>query len=492
MTYQEILDRFPTLRVMVVGDIYLDENVFGAVTEISLEAPIPVYEVHERRYNPGAAGNAACNVASLGAQTYMVGLIGDDNNGRIVTEEFEGRGVDCSGLVVDPERPTNTYGKLRAGGHNAPSQEILRTDTPKPVAPTGALEARLLQRIRDLAGRVDAILVGDQANAVVTPQVLDTIRDVAREHTLWTVADSRARAGIFTDFDLIVPNDVEAGLAAGVEIVDEATLQQAGEALLKQTRNVFITQGKDGITWFNREGESGNAPARAAQVVDVTGAGDTVAATAMLVLAAGGSLQQAAELGNYAAGVAVGQPGVVTVPRSALEEALTGTGRSPKVKTLDAMVAEVKRLRQEGKRVVWTNGCFDILHVGHITYLLKAHEEGDVLIVGLNSDDSVRGIKGNIQGQVRPVVNENDRALVLSALCCVDYIIVFDEPTPMKALQALRPDVYVKGGDYSIDTIEQTERHFIESYGGRIAILPGVEGHSTTNIIDRVMRDELP
>ena len=483
MTLTEILDRFSRLRVMVVGDVYLDENVFGAVTEISLEAPIPVYEVHERRYNPGAAGNAACNLAAMGAITRMVGVIGADTNAAIVSREFEARGVDISGLVVDPQRPTNTYGKLRAGGHNAPSQEILRTDTPKPVPVSGDVEAQIVKYIQDNAKAVDAILVGDQVNAVITPKVLDAIRACAQEHQLLTVADSRTRAGIFGAFDLIVPNDNEAGLAAGIDIVDDESLNQAGNKLLEQVQNVFITRGKLGITWFTQGSMSGTAPACALQVIDVTGAGDTVAAVATLTLAAGGTLEQAAQLGNIAAGIAVAQPGVVTVSLTELEDALSITGQSPKVKSIGALEIIVKQLRKDGQKVVWTNGCFDILHVGHISYLLNARKQGDVLIVGLNSDLSVQSIKG----PDRPVVKEDDRALVLSALSCVDYIVIFNDPTPMPQLSALHPDVYVKGGDYTIDTIVQEERRLVEGYGGKIAILPGVEGKSTTNIIDRVL-----
>jgi len=480
-----IIAKFDGLRVLAVGDIYLDENVFGAVTGVSLEAPIPILEVHERRCNPGAAGNAACNCASLGAKTWMVGVVGDDTNAGVVKHEFGVRGVDTSGVVTDPNRPTNTYGKLRAGGHNIPLQEVLRTDTPKPTLISGDVEARVIEEIRRRAPEVDAILLGDQVCSTITQSVLEAIVACAREHGLVTVADSRDRAGMFTGIDVVVPNDKEAGLAAGVDVVDGATLRQAGAALLKTARNVMITLGPKGIAVFPESGGMEIVPIKPVEAVDVTGAGDTVAATVILTLAAGGTLQEAAFLANAAAGIAVVQEGVVTVSRLELEDALFGNYGPAKLKRVESLQPVLRKLREEGKRIVWTNGCFDILHVGHITYLLSARAQGDVLVVGLNSDRSVRENKG----PDRPVVNEQDRALVLSALECVDYVVVFDGKTPMPLLDALRPDVYAKGGDYTIDTIVQEERRLVEGYGGEIAIIPGVAGHSTTNIIDRITGD---
>ena len=311
--YLELLDRFKQARVMVVGDIYLDENVNGVVTGISLEAPIPVYEVHERRHNPGAAGNAACNVASLGAKTYMVGVTGKDVNADVVLREFAVRNVDTSGVVVDPNRPTNTYGKLRAGGHNIPTQEILRTDTPKPTFIQGEVEDHVIANIRARAPEVDAIVVGDQVSSVATERVLAEVVAVAKRHKLLTVGDSRERAGALKGFDVIVPNDREAGVGAGIPVVDEASLYAAGKALLKGCKSALVTRGPEGITVFAENGDVHNVPIVPCNVVDVTGAGDTVTAAVTLTLLAGGSLHDAAVIGNAAASVAVGQEMVVTV-----------------------------------------------------------------------------------------------------------------------------------------------------------------------------------
>ncbi len=478
----EILARFDRAKVLVVGDIYLDENIYGKVTGVSLEAPVPIFEVHRKLYNPGAAGNAACNVAALGATTYMVGVVGNDTNADIVRREFAIRNVDTSGLVVHPVRPTNTYGKLRAGGFNIPEQEVLRTDTPKPVFIDGDIERQVIANIEARAGSVDAIVVTDQVSSVVTTKVLETVVACARKHKLLTVGDSRSRIGEFRGFDIVVPNDREAGIGVGIDVVDEDSLHRAGAELITRCKNALVTCGPEGITLFAEDGAVEQFPTRATSVADVTGAGDTVTAAAAVAVVSGASLAEAAMIGNAAAAVAVARKGVVTVSKPELEEVLLSSGGPAKVRSLGDLKDIVRGLQSEGRTVVWTNGCFDILHVGHITYLLSTAKQGDVLVVGLNSDASVRRVKG----PERPIVPEHERAMVMSAIECVDYITVFDDASPMAIISELKPDVYAKGGDYTIDTINQEERKIVEAYGGRIAIIPGVEGKSTTNIVQRI------
>ncbi|MBM3290968.1 MAG: D-glycero-beta-D-manno-heptose 1-phosphate adenylyltransferase, partial [Candidatus Hydrogenedentes bacterium] len=308
-----------------------------------------------------------------------------------------------------------------------------------------------------------------------------------KQHKLITIGDSRGRAGEFRGFDVMVPNDREAGIGTGIDVVDESTLNAAGAALLKICKSAAVTRGQHGIRVFAADGsvEDFSAQVDPGAVVDVTGAGDTVTAAVAVTLVAGGSLCDAAVVGNYAAGVAVAQRGVVTVPLVHLERAMFSASAPAKLKPLDELKTEIERLRGEGKRVVWTNGCFDILHVGHISYLQRAAALGDVLVVGLNSDASVRALKG----PDRPIVNEMDRAFVLSALECIGLVTIFSDESPLELIKVLRPDVYAKGGDYSIDTIVQPERRAVESYGGTIAILPAVEGRSTTSIVSRIAKD---
>lgn len=479
--FQEILSRFEGKRVIVVGDIYLDELSLGLMTGVSLETPVPVVEMAERRHNPGAAGNAACNVATLGGRTTMIGVVGADANADILRREFARFGVDTKWLVVDDARPTNTYGKLLARASHGVPQEILRTDTPTPPPLTGTVERAVIDAIRAAATDADAIVVVDQIGSVATPGVLGAVAELGRKHGLLTVGDSRGRIGRFKSFRVAVPNDAELGQAFGIETDTSAGLAEAARRLLDVCESGLITCGERGIAGFTRAA-SFQRPALARRVVDVTGAGDTVTAAVTLALLADASLEEAAYIGNAAAAVAVAQPGVVTVSRGEVVALESGDGRSDAVQPLEQLRSVVERLRAAGKRVVWTNGCFDIIHAGHVAYLERAAREGDVLVVGLNSDASVRSLKG----EGRPIVPESERSMILAAFAAVDYVTVFDDASPLRAIDALRPDVYAKGGNYTIDTIDQNERRLVEGYGGRIAIIPGVDGRSTTNIVRRL------
>ena len=478
--YRGILSKFHDARVLAVGDLYLDEDLLGQLTGVSLEAPVPIFEVAARRYNPGAAGNVACNAAALGAKTYAVGVVGNDPNADILRAEFTARGVDHSGLVVDAARPTNTYGKLKAGGHDIPAQELLRTDTPLPPRISGDVEAQVVRAIEDRAAAVDVILVTDQVSAVVTDAVLETIHTCREKYGFLLLGDSREGIGRFTGFDVLTPNASEAGRDTGLAQVDDA-----GRELAELSGATFVTRGPQGISVYSQNEDPIWEAARAPKVVDVTGAGDTVSAAVALALFAGASNREAAVIANAAAGITVGRAGAVTVTADEVEEALISDGTPLKVKSLPELKSIVARFQSEGKRVVWTNGCFDILHVGHISYLVRAAREGDILVVGLNSDASVSRVKG----PDRPIVPEAERALILSSLEFVDFVTVFSDESPAAILEHLEPDVYSKGGDYTIDTINQTERKIVEGYGGRISIVPGAEGKSTTNLVERIIKE---
>jgi D-beta-D-heptose 7-phosphate kinase/D-beta-D-heptose 1-phosphate adenosyltransferase len=478
---KQLLSKFEGLRVVVVGDIYLDEISRGLMTGTSLETPVPIIEMAERRYNPGAAGNAACNVARLGGRTTMIGVVGADTNAEILRKEFAKCGVITSRLVVDAARPTNTYGKLLARASHGVPQEVLRTDTPTPPPLTGAVERGVIEAIEASAADADAIVVVDQVGSVATPGVIKAVVNAATKRNLLTVCDSRGRVNRFQGFRVAVPNDGELGQSFGVDTSTPSGLEEAGRRLLEVCESGLITCGERGIRGFGKKGAFAS-PALARRVVDVTGAGDTVTAAVTLALLAGASMEEAAYAGNAAAAVAVAQPGVVTVTRAEVIEFVEGGGESDKVQALPVLKHTLETLRSSGKRVVWTNGCFDIIHAGHVSYLERAAREGDVLVVGLNSDRSVRAIKG----PDRPIVPEAERAIILGAFAAVDYVTVFDDSSPLGAINELRPDIYAKGGDYTIDTINQEERRLVEGYGGRIAIIAGVDGRSTTNIVRRL------
>lgn len=479
---RSLFSEFDKSRILVVGDVYLDETTLGRLAGVSNEAPVPVFEESERKYNPGAAGNVACNFAAMGATVTIVGVIGADHNSDILREAFRRANVETKGLVIDTERPTNVYGKIRAGVADAgDAQEILRSDTSSPGFIPEDIEAQVVINISELAADVDAIVVIDQAQSVVTEPVLQEVLACAGQRGLLTVGDSHTRIGEFKGFGLAVPNGRELGIGVDMDTSTPEGLEDAGRVLLLNCERALITGGPRGIIGFD-ESETFQQASVATDVVDVTGAGDSVTAASTLTLLAGGELAEAAEIANAAAAVSVSKTGAIAVTRSAIVSRLSRRGLPAAAVPMEELQAIVKSLREEGRCVVWTNGCFDILHAGHVLYLSKAKREGDVLIVGLNSDASVAAVKG----PDRPVVPEDERALIISALQYVDYVTVFSGEDVTPILEALQPDVYAKGGDYTIETINQDERAVVEGYGGRIALVPGVEGRSTTNIVSKL------
>jgi len=429
----EILAAFSNARVLVVGDMFLDELRFGEMTGVSLESPVPVVQTHDVRYNPGAAGNVAANLAAMDARVCVVGVVGDDDNGARLRNAFDDLRVDGSGLVIDPSRPTNTYGKVLARPHEGPYREVLRTDTPTPPFVSGAVEDQLIAAIDARIGDVDAVVVIDQIASVASEPVIRHIASRVTERDTFAVADSRNRIQTFAGFALAMPNDTELGRAFGQPVETPEALRLAARRLLDGVDTALVTCGSRGMTGF--EGERVFvAPSAAREVVDVTGAGDTATAAATLARMAGATLEESAHVANLAAGVAVGKPGVVTVTR---EEIGAHAQRDAAVLSRAELRAVCDRLKSNGKRIVWTNGCFDIIHAGHVRYLQRAAAEGDVLVVGLNSDASVKRVKG----PDRPIVPEDERALILSALACVDYVTLFDDPSPAGIIEHLQPDV---------------------------------------------------
>jgi D-beta-D-heptose 7-phosphate kinase/D-beta-D-heptose 1-phosphate adenosyltransferase len=483
---EAILGQFVNHRVLVVGDVYLDAMHSGRITEMSLEAPIPVFENAHTSYNPGAAGNVAANISAMGATSLLCGVIGNDANAGILVEECTKRGIDTKGLIGTDSQPTNTYGKFRAGSESYPDQEILRMDTPKQETVSTDVESQIIKFIEDAAPSVHAIVVIDQVSSLITPAILNAVIECAKTHSLLTVADSRSRIGMFHDFDVVVPNEQELGEGLDREVRDTTSRDEAAKQMMGQCKNALVTCGGDGIAVYTESGKC-LVPCRTfSEVLDVTGAGDSVTASTTLSLLSDTTFDEAAEIGNAAAGVAVGYVGAVTVSQSEIKKNVAGESMyGQKIQSLEELQTTLKQYQTDGKTVVWTNGCFDILHAGHVTYLQSARKQGDVMVVGLNSDASVQAIKG----PERPIVPEDERALIISALECVDHVVVFEDNDTVGLLDFLKPDIYAKGGDYTLDTINQDERKLVEGYGGRIALIPGVDGKSTTSIIQKLSQD---
>jgi len=470
------------VRLLVVGDLMLDEYLWGKAERISPEAPVQVVEVTREDVRLGGAGNVINNLVAFGCRVVACSVIGGDDNGTILQRAFTGKGVDVNGVFQDPMRATSKKTRVVAA-----NQQIVRIDRESKEDISSEYEERILEFIKGRASQFRAILISDYAKGVLTPKTLEGIIAVARKMRVPVVVDPKGRDyGKYNGASILTPNRKEAEIAAGIAIVDEESLKAAARKLLDDVDldALLITRSEQGMSLFLRGGEMVHIPTVAREVYDVTGAGDTVLAVMGLALACGKDYADAAQLANVAAGIAVGKVGTSTVSPGEIIAAVGHDHRdsATKIKNLDVLAAIVATEKAKGKRVVFTNGCFDLLHAGHVKYLQKARSFGDLLVLGLNSDASVRRLKGD----KRPLINETERGHILSALDCVDYIVIFHEDTPLKIIETIQPAVLVKGGDYTPDRV--VGKDIVESGGGRVELVEFVDGKSTTNIIEKILQ----
>ncbi len=479
----DLLARLSGVAVLCVGDVMLDRFVGGAVRRISPESPVPVLSMTDATVYAGGAANVARNVASLGASCTIVGVVGADEAAAELQRALEtGRRISPA-FVVDPERPTTEKTRYIAQG-----QQILRTDreVSRPISPE--VEERLISSVIDLIPTHQIVVLSDYAKGVLTPRVIAAITSAARERGLPVVVDPKSRD--FSRYDgatLLTPNASEVQAATGIEPQTDELARAAADAVLETTQidAILITRAEKGMTLAVRQGIPVHIPSRARQVADVVGAGDTVIATLALAIGAGGDLEQAARLANAAAGIVVGKRGTATVSMSELiaeMELVAGGGFVPasaKVFDRSKIRSAVAAWRRDGLRVGFTNGCFDLLHVGHVSILEFSRAHCDRLVVGVNSDQSVRRLKG----EGRPVTGEADRARMLAALGVVDAVVIFDEDTPAALIEEVVPTVLVKGADYQVSEIVGAD--FVLGHGGEVLRYELVPGRSTTEMIRR-------
>jgi D-beta-D-heptose 7-phosphate kinase / D-beta-D-heptose 1-phosphate adenosyltransferase len=467
-------------RVVVVGDLMLDRYIWGDVERISPEAPVPVVRSARRSEQPGGAGNVAANVAGLGAKATLLGFRGDDADGYALEQALRLAGVKPD-LVVAPSHPTTTKMRILGG-----RQQMLRLDTEQTGDYAAEDYALLLAKIDAAVGGADAVVLSDYAKGALSEEVCRHTIQAARQARVPVLVDPKQRSfARYRGATTICPNLAELSAASGASQRDLEAMLAAGQRMVKDLElgSVAATMSEKGIALL-REDSRHIAPAAARQVFDVSGAGDTVIATLALSLASKLEMETAVELANVAAGIVVSKVGTVPVSRDELLNSLMPQielQADEKVLRLDPLRGRISSWRSSGQQIVFTNGCFDLLHIGHITLLEEARREGDRLVVGINSDASVHRLKG----ATRPIVGERERARILAALAAVDAVVIFDEPTPLRLIEALRPDVIVKGGDYNEDTVVGAAE--VRSWGGRVKIVPTVEGFSTTKLIARAI-----
>lgn len=464
---------FSAARVLVIGDVMLDRYWHGQTGRISPEAPVPVVQMEDSEDRPGGAANVALNLAALGLHPTLVGMVGTDDAGDRIGHELANAGVDAR-LVRVAERPTIT--KLRVLARH---QQLLRVDFEEPFHDVDP--APLEAAVAEVIGDADVVILSDYAKgALAEPQRF--IR-MAREAGARVLVDPKGRD--FTPYrgaDLLTPNLGEFEAVAG-RCGDEAELVERGVATLQELDlgALLVTRGEAGMTLIRRDGEPVHLPARAREVFDVTGAGDTVIATLGAALAAEQSLPRAVALANAAAGLVVGRLGAATVSAPELMAEMEGAGEiGLGVVNEDQLQRAVALARGQGERIVVTNGCFDLLHAGHVAYLEAARALGDRLVVAVNDDASVARLKG----EGRPLNPVDRRMAVLAGLRAVDWVVPFGEDTPERLICALRPDYLVKGGDYRAD--EVAGHDCVRAAGGEVVILDHVDGLSTTGIVERI------
>jgi D-beta-D-heptose 7-phosphate kinase/D-beta-D-heptose 1-phosphate adenosyltransferase len=470
----------PKLRLVVIGDIMVDRYIFGSVNRISPEAPVPVNKVDHISSVLGGAANVANNLAHLDCQVCLAGLIGDDDNANLLRSLLDEAHIDGSGLIVRPGHDTTT--KMRVLGAR---QQMVRLDFEEVTDVTSVEEKQLCQWLNEqVAQGLDGVILSDYKKGVLTDSLAEKVISIVRQADIPVLVDPKGCDWTkYNGADFVTPNMKELSDCAGYSISNE------GEAVVAAARklhrkydfaHLMITRSEKGITVIGKDGKVWNNPATAQEVFDVSGAGDTVAAAFLAAIAGKLSIRTSLQIANAAAGIVVTKVGTYPIHRYELQklwhEWQPARWTPYRPLSWQQTAEKIRKWQSQGETVVFTNGCFDILHRGHVLYLQQAAMLGQHLVIGLNSDESVHRLKG----ETRPLNTQEDRAVLLSALGCVDEVVIFEQDTPKELLEVLRPDILVKGGDYKAD--EVIGRESVK----RVEIISFEEGYSTTGLIQKI------
>jgi len=471
--------------ILVIGDVMLDRYLWGDVERISPEAPIPILRIGRQEHRLGGAGSVATMLAALGVKVTLTTVTGDDPEGQTIEELLDGTEVDGRGVLRDPDRATTVKQRLLGRADQRHPHHMMRVDR-EDDHPIGAeLVERLLEQIRRNLGQIALILVSDYKKGVCKGELIPRLVKLARSAGVPVLADPVRGVDYcrYAGCACVTPNRTEAGLALGTRIITpEDGLEAAQEILRFGVEAACVTLDRDGIAWADKRGNAGLFPVKSRQVCDVTGAGDMVLAALGYCLAAGAQFPLPVEMANLAGSLEVQRLGAVPLSRSELLAELSqgGLATSGKILSIDLLKAELGRRRRAGQQIAMTNGCFDLLHPGHVASLEQARRQGDCLVVGLNSDRSVRELKG----VGRPIVDQQGRAEMLAALECVDFVVLFEDTSVAGLIERLRPDVLVKSAQY---TVEQVVGHqIVRRYGGRVVTVPLKPSYSTTALIEKI------
>jgi len=467
-----LLDEIASSSVIVVGDVMLDEYIIGDSERISPEAPEPIIMEHKRRYVPGGAANVAVNITALGAKVHLFGIVGDDSEGEIFRKTLRDSGVGDSGISSIKGRPTTRKTRMIAR-----ENQVLRVDREISEDIENTIEDQIVEKILQLPEKV--IIVSDYAKGTITRSMVKRLTDSKK----CVIVDPKSSdlTKYFNSY-LVTPNLSELSKATGIEKLSPGEIEEPTRKIMDDFNisNMLVTFGPDGMALIEKNKPLIHIHARTMEVYDVTGAGDTVIASIASAIAGGAALADACYVANFAAGIVVGKHQTATTTPEEIMAYAFGPLASDKIVNMETLLERLEELKKSGKKIVFTNGCFDLLHVGHITYLNDARGLGDILVVGMNTDSSVRSLKG----ENRPIIPEHERSHLIAAIECVDYVIMFNEDTPLNLIKKIRPDYLVKGADYLKEEVVGFD--FVESYGGKVILLPLIDNISTSNIINRI------
>lgn len=473
-------DGFVDKSILVIGDLMLDKYLMGKVGRISPEAPVPILNLENERNVPGGAGNLTLNLNGLGISVFLISMIGNDTEGDLLKNILEEAGIDSSYLILADEKPTIT--KTRIVGEN---QQLVRIDKEEAWDISESLQKHVKKKIQSVfeTEKIDALIISDYAKGLITDELSTFVIKKAQEYGIPVLVDPKGRDfNKYQNATIITPNEKELSLVCNHRFVNDNELKKCAIDLYKRLNidYLVVTRGEKGITLITDEYEY-DVPTRARDVYDVSGAGDTVIALIAAGVVSDLSIEEALELANLGAGYVISKFGTNPIIYSELLSVIhQHLITDQKLFDKDELKIRINYWKENNQKIVFTNGCFDILHCGHIHLLKNAKREGDKLIVAINTDSSVKKLKG----ESRPVNKLEDRVQVLEAISFVDAVVPFDELTPLELIKYILPDVLVKGADYEEDDIVGAEE--VKENGGEVVRIPLIEGKSTTNIIQQV------
>jgi len=483
----EFIENLTPSRVVLVGDLMLDRYLYGNAERLSPEAPVPVLHYQREELRLGGAGGVAADLAALGAEVRVVGVIGDDENGRQLRGQLQACGAATDWLAQVSDRPTTCKMRLVGLAQHRHPQQMMRIDIEEQSSIGTSLAGQVLTQAARAMDGAAVLCIEDYNKGVLGGDTCQKLVAMAREHGIPVLIDP-ANIPDYSKYahaTALKLNRIETEKATGLPVTNEAQYAEACSSLLEKLdlEAVVITLDKKGAYLATRSGERRWLQTRARQVYDVTGAGDMVLAMIAVARAGGANWEDSVALANVAGGLEVERFGSVPIlPREIIDELLSEAHEHEgKQRTLERLLPELQHHRAAGRKIVFTNGCFDLIHLGHVKYFQFAKRQGDILVVGVNTDSSICKLKG----PKRPIINEEDRLGVLEELGSIDYLVPFEDDTPLRLIQAIRPDVLVKGADYKKEQVVGWDT--VEGYGGRIALAPLIDGRSTSSVIRRIL-----